>query len=207
MNTTESPLARPLPEIDDDLLAALAERGFDPRVADGRHEARELALSLLPEDALVSTGGSTTVDEIGLSEALAGSPRVRYGNAAWLREDDPELRLAARKQHSIFADAYIGSVQAITRAGEVLGADAMGSRQSMYVWGPQRVIWIAGANKIVADLQEAFRRVYEVALPLESERIRSLGGDGSSVNKLVIYEREPVPGRTTLILVRESLGY
>lgn len=189
------------------ILAAAEQRGFDPRlVADG-DEARELALSLLPAGALVAHGGSTTLEQIGLVDALAASPVVRYGNAEWLAEDDLERRLEIRKRNSIFADVYLGSVQAVVADGRVVGCDAGGSRQGPYVWGPRRVIWIAGENKIVPDLESAFRRLEEVALPLEDARIRAAGGHGSSINKLVVYQREPVAGRTTLILVRGELGF
>jgi len=193
--------------VDQALLDTLGKRNFDPRVVRGADEALQLVLSLLPEDALVSHGGSTTLEQIGLESALATSSRVRYGNAEWLAEDDSELRTSIRKRNSVFADVYLGSVQAIARTGQVVGADAGGSRQGPYVWGPNRLIWVAGTNKIVADLNAAIRRVHEVALPLESERMRGAGEQaGSSVNKLVVYERDRV-GRTTLVLVEAELGF
>ncbi len=96
----------------------------------------------------------------------------------------------------------------MARTGQVVGCDAGGGRQGPYVWGPARVIWVAGANKIVDDLEAAIRRVYEVALPLEDARMRAVdGADGSSVNKLVIYEREKAVGRMTLVLAEEELGF
>ncbi len=193
--------------VDQALLDTLGKRNFDPRVVSGADEALQLVLSLLPDGALVSHGGSTTLEQIGLESALATASRVRYGNAEWLAEDDSELRTSIRKRNSVFADVYLGSVQAIARTGEVVGADAGGSRQGPYVWGPNRLIWVAGTNKIVADLDAAIRRVHEVALPLESERMRGAGEQaGSSVNKLVVYERDRV-GRTTLVLVEAELGF
>jgi len=88
----------------------------------------------------------------------------------------------------------------------VIAADASGSRQAFYVYGPSHVIWVAGINKLVPTVEAGIRRVREVALPLESERMRRGGGTGSSIGKLVVYERER-PGRTTLILVGENLGF
>jgi YkgG family uncharacterized protein len=201
-------LSQSVPAIDQTLLDALAARGFDPRVVANPDEAREAVLALLPDGALVSHGGSTTLEEIGLTDALAASDRLRYGNAEWLAEPEAAHRMQIRKRNSVFADVYLGSVQAIARTGQVVGSDFGGSRQGPYVWGPNRVIWVAGANKLVDDLESALRRVYEVALPLEDKRLREdEGADGSSVNKLVVYEREPRAGRTTLVLVREALGF
>jgi LUD domain len=197
-----------LPALDDSLVRALAARGFDAQVVPSAEAARERILELLPDGALVSHGGSTTLEQIGLPAALRGSDRLRYGNAEWSAEDNAERRTAIRKHNSIFADVFLGSVQAVARTGQVVGCDAGGSRQGPYVWGPRRVIWVAGANKVVANLDAALRRVYQVALPLEDARIREAGdAPGSSVNKLVIYEREPLPGRTTVILVEAPLGF
>lgn len=202
------PVLQTPPALDAELLRQLSQRHFDPRVAAGPEEALALVLALLPDGALVSHGGSTTLEQIGLVDALRSSSRVRYGNAEWLAEDDDARRLRVRKRNSVFADVYLGSVQAIARTGQVVGADAGGSRQGPYVWGPDRLIWVAGRNKVVADLDAALRRVREVALPLESERIRAAGDlSGSSVNKLVVYERERAPGRTTLVLVEAELGF
>ncbi len=197
-----------LPAIDTPLLEALRARGFDARAVPTGADAREAVLALLPDGALVSHGGSTTIRQIRLADALASSTRLRYGNAEWLAEDDAARRLEIRKRNSIFADVYLGSVQEVARTGQVVGCDKGGGRQGPYVWGPPRVIWVAGANKIVPDLDAAFRRIYEVSLPLEDARVRAAGDpSGSSVNKLVIYEREGSPGRVTLILVDEHLDF
>jgi len=68
------------------------------------------------------------------------------------------------------------------------------------------VIWVAGINKLVPNLENGLRRVREVALPLEDQRMKRQGGQGSSIGKLVIFERER-PGRITLVLVGEHLGF
>lgn len=137
-----------LPRIDQPLLNALSARGFDPHIVEHGDAPRELVFSLLAPGALVSTGGSTTLEENGLLDELRASKRFRYGNLEWLAEDDAERRREVRKRTVIFADAFVGSVQAVARTGQVVGCD-----------------------------------------------------------ELVIYDREPVPGRTTIALVGETLGY
>jgi LUD domain len=196
-----------LPAIDGALLDALRARGFEAHAVADSAEARGAVLALIPDGALVSSGGSTTLEEIGLADALRSAERFRYGNSEWLAEDDLDRRLEIRKRNSIFADIYLGSVQAVARTGQVVGSDWGGSRQGPYVWGPRRVIWVVGANKIVPNLDAAVRRVYQIALPLEDLRMRKSGGAGSGVNKLVVYDREPVHGRTLIVLVPEALGF
>lgn len=196
-----------LTTIDEQLLGALARRGFTPRRVATAAEARDLVLAELPDDALVAHGGSTTLQQIGVVEALRNSSRVRYGNALWMAEDDPEKRLALRKELCISADVFLGSVQAVTRTGQVLGADQSGSRQAFYVYGPRRVIWVVGANKVVAGLDDALARLRNVVVPLEDERVKASGMPGTAANKIVILEAEPIQDRVTIVLVDETLGF
>ena len=69
-------------------------------------------------------------------------------------------------------------------------------------------IWVVGTQKVVANLDVAFRRIYEHSLPLESDRVRRVyGAPQSQVSEILIVNREPQPGRTTIVLVTEALGY
>src|SRR5207247_9138344 len=95
-----------------------------------------------------------------------------------------------RAKLSAEADYHRGTVQSICEKGEVIGADQSGSRQAFYVYAPPHVIWVAGINKLVPNLEARLRRVREVALPLEDQRMKRQGCPGSSIGKLVIYGRE-----------------
>ena len=155
-------------------------------------------------------------DQLGSFHGLNFEPQkylraiLSRGNNLFLprsqAENDATKRARLRARLSIESDVYLGSVQAVCETGEVIGSDASGSRQAFYTYGPPRVIWVAGVNKLVPDVDGGVRRVREVALPLEDQRIRAVGGGGSFVGKLVFYERER-PGRITLVLVGESLGF
>lgn len=203
----ETPLPTPDTRIDQALIDALAARGFDPRHVATGADARDLVLAELPEGALVAHGGSATLGQIGLITALHESTRIRYGNPIWLAEDDAAQRRLIRTQVCATADVFLGSVQAVSRDGRVLGADQSGSRQAFYLYGPARVIWVVGANKIVADLDAALRRLYEVAVPREDARVKAAGLSGSVPYKIAIIDGESVPGRITIVLVDEDLGY
>ena len=188
-------------------FAALKQRGITPIYVPDRHAAFETVLGLIPKGSTVAHGSSTTLQEIGLVDRLRDpAAGYRYLNPEWQTESDATRRAGIRAKLSVEADYYLGSVQAISETGEVIGADASGSRQAFYVYGPPHVIWVAGINKLVPSLESGLRRVREVALPLEDQRMKRQGGPGSSIGKLVIYERER-PGRTTLVLVGENLGF
>ena len=188
-------------------FGALRERGITPIFVPDRRAALDELLKLIPKGATVAHGSSTTLQEIGFIDHLKNAASgYRYLNPEWQAEDDPTRRGRIRAKLSVEADYFLGSVQAISETGEVIAADASGSRQAFYVYGPSHVIWVAGINKLVPTVEAGIRRVREVALPLESERVRLGGGTGSYIGKLVVYERER-PGRTTLILVGENLGF
>ena len=188
-------------------FVALRARGIEPFFVRDRHEALAKLLEMIPKGSAVAHGTSTTLVEIGFVDRMkARGSGYRYLNAEWTAENDAVKRARLRAQLSVAADYYLGSVQAICETGEAIGADAGGSRQAFYTYGPPHVIWVAGINKLVTTLADGLRRVREVALPLEDQRVRSTGGTGSHIGKLVIYERERA-GRIVLILVGETLGF
>jgi hypothetical protein len=82
-----------------------------------------------------------------------------------------------------------------------------GSQIAPYAYGAKKVILVAGTQKIVKDLDEGFRRIEEYSYPLEDARLRATLGMPSAVGKVLVVNREVVPDRTTVILVKEELGY
>lgn len=188
-------------------LAAVRSRGFEAVFVPDRQAALAKVLEYLPKGARVAHGSSKTLEEIGLVALLSRPDSgYEYANSQWRAETDAAKRMRLRGRLSLEADVYLGSVQAVCETGEVIGADQGGSRQAFYVYGPPKVVWVAGINKLAPDLAAGIRRLREVALPLEDARVKAGGGPGSRIGKLVIYEWER-PGRTTLILVGEPLGF
>jgi hypothetical protein len=175
---------------------------------DARHEV----FNLLPAGAQVMTMTSRTLETIGLTEEidgpleLAGSPRYDAVRTRLMQMDrqtqGPEMRRLGASP-----DYAVGSVHAVTEHGEVVVASASGSQLAPYASGAGAVIWVVGSQKIVPDLDAAFKRVNEYSFPREDQRAREAYGIGSGVNKLLVVNREFVPGRITVILVRQELGF
>ena len=188
-------------------FTALVARGIAPFFTRTRQLALSKVLEMIPKGASVAHGSSTTLEQIGFIERVNNpASGYRYLNAEWRDESDPIKRNRLRGRLSVEADFFLGSVQALAETGEAVAADAGGSRQAFYVYGPSRVIWVAGINKLVPTVADGLRRVREVALPLEDQRMKAAGTKGSYIGKLVTYERER-PGRISLILVGERLGF
>jgi hypothetical protein len=104
-------------------------------------------------------------------------------------------------------DYVVGSVHAVTEQGQVLVASASGSQLGPYASGSGTVIWVVGAQKIVPDLEEGFRRINEYSYPLEDARAQEAYGMSSAINKILIVNGEFRPRRITVVLVKERLGY
>lgn len=197
--------------VSEDVLSAtiktLNANGISTIVVENGEEAKRKALELIPEKAEVFTVTSTTVNDIGLAKEINES-----GKYVSVRDmlNDMDRRTQGREMARIGAapDWVVGSVHAVTESGNVIIASQTGSQLSAYAHGAQHVIWIVGTQKIVKDLDEGMKRIYEHSLPLESERAKkAYGAPGSAVNKLLIVNKEVVPNRTTMILVKERLGF
>ena len=191
-------------------LEAVRERGFGAELVETKEAALERVQALIPPGAVVMTGGSVTLRQIGLEARLiSGQHPWRNFKADLLAEKDPVKQTAMRRQGTL-AEFYLGSVNAIAETGELVFASGTGSQLPAYAYTSRNVIWVAGAQKIAPTLEAALRRVREYVFPLEDERQKSLGNKaGSLIGRILIFEREPAFLRRnlTLILVNQVLGF
>ena len=187
-------------------VEALRQRNVQVSVIADKMEALGKLKELIPAGASVMTGGSTTLDQIGFTDYLISGEHPYHNlKSAILAEKDRQRQAELRRQ-SILADYYLGSVQAIAETGQVVNCDATGTRTGPYAYGPHNVIWVVGVNKITVDLEQALRRMWEHCVPLEDQRMKSLGYPGTTVSRILIYEKAD-PNRVTLVLVKEKLGF
>lgn len=188
------------------VVKALEANNIRVILVENGEEARKLVLQLVPQGAEVYTNISKTLEKIGITEEIDQSGRydaVRPKVLALDRKTQAdEIRILRARPAYI-----IGSVHAITEDGHMLTASNGGSQLAPYAYGASKVILVVGTQKIVKDLNEAFRRIEEYSYPLEDARLRTTMGVPSSIGKILIVNREAIPGRTTVILVKEELGY
>jgi LUD domain len=186
--------------------AALTAHGFAVEVLDGAAAARERVKELIPEGASVLTGASETLRLSGIDEDINASGRyasVRaYGMTLDRAKDADEIRRLIASP-----DVAVGSVNAVTETGALVIASASGSQLPGYAGGAAHAIWVVGAQKVVPDLNTALRRIDDYVLPLESARVQVVYGGPSAVNRVLILHAEPHPGRGTVLLLRETIGF
>jgi L-lactate utilization protein LutC len=104
-------------------------------------------------------------------------------------------------------DVIVGSVAAVTETGSLVIASASGSQLPGYAGGSLRAIWVVGAQKVVPDLATALRRIEDHCFPLENDRAMKVYGGPSAINRVLILNAEPHPGRGTVLLLREAIGF
>jgi len=186
--------------------AALTAHGFTVEILDDVAAARTRIKDLIPEGASVFTGASETLRLSGIEDDLNASGRydaVKPRTLAMDRETDSDdiRRLRASP------DVSIGSVHAVTETGSLVIASGSGSQLPGYAGGAASAIWIVGAQKVVPDLNTALQRIEDHCLPLENVRALAAYGWPSAINRLLILNAEYQPGRGTVLLLREAIGF
>lgn len=159
-------------------LTALKKNGFDVMYFPSRTEVIARVLQLIPSNALVGVGGSVTIREIGLVDSLEqrGNTIISHWEAQKKRQK-PEEVIKARKLLAS-ADIFLTSTNAITEEGHLVNIDHAGQRVAAMIFGPQKVIIIAGVNKIVRSVEHAMKS----ARAQELYRTVKNGGGGTPFN-------------------------
>jgi hypothetical protein len=186
--------------------AALEANGITVLRALNSGEAKRVVLDLIPAGSQVHQGASQSLDVSGITDEIERSGRYeplrpRVFSLDRAVQADEIRRLSASP------DVMLGSVHAVTETGSLVAASASGSQLGPYVSGAGKVILVVGTQKIVPDLQEALRRIEDYVFPLEDARAQAAYGVHSGVNKVLIVNREWTPGRITVVLCDEALGF
>ena len=186
--------------------AALEANGMNVLRAENAAEAKEIVLGLIPDGSQVHNGASQTLEFAGIIDELERSGRfVPLRPQIWSM--DRKTQADEIRRLSAAPDVMLGSVHAVTETGSLIAASMGGSQLGPYVSGAGRVILVVGTQKIVPDLEEGLRRVNDYAFLLEDARAQLAYGIHSAVNKVLIINREVVPGRITVVFVDEVLGF
>jgi len=195
---------------------ALKRNGMECFVAATREEALDKALALIPEGSAVGLGGSLTVREIGLLEALRDGDYTLHDQymEGISREESMRIRKAGAQ-----ADCFVSGSNAVTYDGKIVNVDGLGNRLAGLCFGPGKVIIVAGRNKIVPDIEAALYRVRNVAAPMnamrfglgtpcvESAECSDCDSPDRICNLTLIMEKSRIEGRMNIILVNQELGY
>jgi L-lactate utilization protein LutC len=175
-------------------------------VAENGADARKRLFEILPANVEVFISSSVTLNTLGIPEEIDKSGSYDSVRAK-LSMMDPKTQNREMQKMGATPEYMLGSVHAVTETGSVIIASKTGSQLAGYASAAAHVIWVVGTQKIVPTLEDGLKRVTEYVLPLEDARAFKAYGVHSSINKLLIVHKEFMPGRTTMILVKENLGF
>ena len=150
-------------------LDALNRKGFNAVYAADADEAKDIVLSLIGGHESVGVGGSVTLDQIGLLDALADSGHVVYSTILAARRGGGSKEEMRRL--GMTADVYLSSTNALTLQGDLVNIDGIGNRVAGMIYGPKKVIIVAGRNKLTKDPHTAVARIKKQACPPNARRL------------------------------------
>lgn len=197
------------------IIKNLAKRNMDGYYCPDAASAVKLALSLMPEGSSIGWGGSMTLSETGLMDALKEQPYTLIDRST---ASTPEERRQIYAK-TVLADYYLMSTNAITLDGQLVNIDGAGNRVACLIHGPEHVLVLAGMNKVCTDVESAIKRVKNCAAPPNTVRLScktpcastGICGDCLSPETIccqeVVTRYSRIPGRITVILIGEEYGY
>lgn len=152
-------------KLGESVVKALNDRFFEAYYCENSNDAKALALSLIPKEATVSWGGSATLSQIGLIDA------IKNGNyTAFDRDAVPPQEKQDMMRKAFFSDFFLTSSNAVTEDGQLLNVDGNGNRVAAMTFGPKNVIVVVGINKIVKTIDDAMARARNYAAPINAQR-------------------------------------
>ena len=194
------------------VMKGLKSRNMTGYYALSRDEARDIALSLIPEGSCVTMGGAMSVHEICLVDTL------KDGNYRFIDRDAYDDQRAAMLM-AYDADVFLSSANAITEDGVLINIDGNANRISAIAQGPRKVIFVVGMNKVCSDVDSAMKRARNVAAPINAQRFglsTPCAKTGSCMNckspdticcQFLITRFSRHADRIHVILVNDNLGF
>jgi hypothetical protein len=196
-------------------INALKKNNFDALYVSDSKAALEEVMKRIPDGTTVGVGGSVTLVQIGLLDALMNRTIQLIWPFQQARSDEERLELIRK---SFSADVFLLSTNAVTEDGKLFNVDATGNRAGAMFIGPKKTIIVCGVNKIVKDLEAAEKRVREWVAPQNAKRLgrktpcveTGVCSDCSSPDRIcniyVTLAKKPARAEVVVIMVGENLG-
>jgi len=194
-------------------VEALRKNGFDAEYHPGADQVRDRVLKECARANTIGFGGSMTVAELGIHDILEGSGKKLFDHGRM-----PQGEKAATRIAQLTCDLFLSSTNAVTLTGVLVNLDMNGNRTNAMTFGPKKILVVAGAQKVVADVESAVRRIKTFVAPRNTKRLRlktpcAVSGfceDCSSPQRICrvysMIERKPPHSDITVLLCGEPMG-
>ena len=200
------------------IIKAMKKRNINGVYFENSEEAVQAVCKMIPDNALVGLGGSETIHETGLVDALR---KMNIRLLDRYQEGITKEEVNQMRREGLLSDVYIASSNAVTSDGKLVNQDGIGNRVAAMIYGPHKVILMVGMNKVVGTVDDAISRIKTTAGPMDSIRVgketpcSKLGFCNDPhchpphriCSQLVIIESSLISDRMHIVLVGEELGY
>ncbi len=199
----------------------LRRNRFDAMLVGTIDEAVKKIIDIVPAQATVGVANSVTIRQLGVVNKLQERGNTVLDPVApsyGLAEFKEELIMPTLLKATLGSDVFISGTNAVTEDGKLVNIDGLGNRVTGIVFGARISIVVVGRNKIVKNIDEAFRRIKDTITPTLTRR-RNLplpcAKAGKCVdcsvperacNVTVIVEKKPPLTDLKVILVDDDLG-
>lgn len=197
------------------MVAVLKRKGFEAYCVTDLEEARNKVLDIIPENVSIGLGGSVTLEKMNILDTLRSE---KYSLIDRYQKGSSEQHIRFYKE-ALLADYFLTGANAVTRNGEIVCTDCSGNRAAAMIFGPEKVIVVVGANKLVEDIDEALKRIKKIA-PMNAKRNNhktpcTFTGKCENCNHpermcnytAIIHNGMKVKGRTTIIVIADEVGF
>ena len=206
MGTLTLDYAAPASEAQLEALASkLREHNFEAVIVNDGAEAKAEVVKRIPAGATIHSGKSKTLEDADIFRHLMEGEEFDFIRKRTMKLDRMKDRDEMRRMGAA-PDVMLGSAHAITQDGRIVITSASGSQIGPIASGAGKLILVIGSQKVVPDLDAAFRRINEHVFPYEDARLRETLGVGTKSTRTLILDQDFMPGRTTVILVRQPIG-
>lgn len=197
------------------VVKSLESRNMEAYFVETKEEAVKKALELMPKGSSISWGGTMSVTEVGLMDAIRKGEYLLYDRDQAETSEEREDMM----RRAFFADFYLGSTNALSEDGVLVNIDGNANRVAAYAYGPKHVLLIVGMNKVVKTAEDAMQRARNEAAPINAQRFQKetpcvergtcfdCKKTGCICSQILVTRFSQTPKRIKVILVNESLGF
>lgn len=194
----------------------LKKRRFNVIFAESKEAAKKMIIELIPKNSTIGFGGSITLEEIGILDYYRNSIDYDLLDRTATISPDEKSRIA---HECLDADFFLSGANGITEDGKIVNIDYRGNRVAAILFGPDKVIIVAGKNKISKDVDESIKRIKNIVVKKNAKRLDwktpcffsdeclDCSSDKRMCGVITISEFQTVPDRITVFIVDEELGY
>ena len=197
------------------VVKSLESRNMEAYFVETKEEAVKKALELMPKGSSISWGGTMSVTEVGLMDAIRKGEYLLYDRDQAETSEEREDMM----RRAFFADFYLGSTNALSEDGVLVNIDGNANRVAAYAYGPKHVLLIVGMNTVVKTAEDAVQRARQEAAPINAQRFQKetpcvergtcfdCKKPGCICSQILVTRFSQTPKRIKVILVNESLGF